>query len=124
MMFHTPVTTSTANAVQATWPKPRAAARRTSGAEPAQHRGQGRQGQLAAHPDGGGEHMQEQPDYVPADGEHPGGHPSCPGRDGRRTAHRISPDTGATAGQPARCGQPEPGTVRAHRHPDGVKGTR
>jgi hypothetical protein len=28
--------------------------------------------------------MQEQPDCVPADGEHPGGHPSCPGQAGWR----------------------------------------
>ncbi len=40
-------------------------------AEPAQDRDQGGQHELTADPDRGRQHVQEQPDGVPADREHP-----------------------------------------------------
>ena len=68
-------------------------------AEAAQRRDQCRQGDLPADPDGGREHMQEQPDGVPVDREH---------RHLVSTCHRSRPRPGAPArAAPARSGRPQ-----------------
>ena len=74
-MFHLPVATTTAKAGHAVWLNGRAAARGTSA--PRRHS----TGTSAASvswpptPDGGSEHVQEQPDRVGADSEHSCGYP-------------------------------------------------
>jgi hypothetical protein len=69
-MFQMPVTIRTPNAGQAIRLNRRGRGARYLRAESAQHRDQSRERDLAADPDRGGEHVQEQPDRVPADRQH------------------------------------------------------
>src|SRR5215469_12194652 len=94
---------------------------RDIGAGPPQDRDQRRQRDLPADPDGGREHVQEQPDGVPCDAEHVpplvradarNGH-STSGRRGRK--RRFGDDlvgSGAMTQQPAESGAVDPARIR------------